>query len=122
MFLLLIMSNSVWGLCLKPTAKQGAIADTVTTGIALNFTNAIEVNPLGFIGSTIGKILLLNYRDDLPKESQEHIDNIGGSLWMGAAINNVLVIVGAATPVSIFVGLTSGIIFYNMPSCEEKNN
>jgi hypothetical protein len=122
MFLLLIMSNSVWGLCLKPTAKQGAIADTVTTGIALNFTNAIEVNPLGFIGSTIGKILLLNYRDDLPKESQEHIDNIGGSLWMGAAINNVLVIVGAATPVSIFVGLTSGIIFYNMPPCEEKNN
>ena len=49
MFLLLIMSNSVWGLCLKPTAKQGAIADTVTTGIALNFTNAIEVSKLNLL-------------------------------------------------------------------------
>ena len=122
MLLLLMISTSVWGLCLKPTAKQGAIADIVSTGIALNVTNATEMNPLGFVGTTIGKILLLNYRDGLPKESQEKIDNFAGSAWMGAAINNVLVIAGATTPVSLLVGLISGITFYNMPPCEETNN
>lgn len=120
MILLLFTSFSCFSMCLKPTAKEGAIADTATTAIALNMPNVYEMNPLGFIGTTIGKIFLLNYKDGLPKESQVKMDNFMGSIWMGGAINNIFVIAGAATPVSILVGIISGITFYNMPPCEDK--
>jgi len=118
--LLMFTSFSCFAMCLKPTAKEGAIADTATTAIALNMPNVSEMNPLGFIGTTLTKIFLLDYRESLPKESQVKMDNFMGPVWMGATINNVLVIAGATTPVSIVVGIISGITFYNMPPCEEK--
>jgi len=119
--MLMMASTASWGLCLKPTAKDGMIADTATTIVGVHGFGLIETNPLGVIGSTVLKAVTLAYAEDLPKEKQQEFDNKAGAVWSAAAVNNVMVILGAATPVSIIIGVISGIVFYNMPPCEEND-
>jgi len=119
--MLMMASTASWGLCLKPTAKDGMIADTATTIVGVHGFGLIETNPLGVIGSTVLKAVTLAYAEDLPKEKQQEFDNKAGAVWGAAAVNNVMVILGAATPVSIIIGVISGIVFYNMPPCEEND-
>ena len=119
--MLMMASTASWGLCLKPTAKDGMIADTATTIVGVHGFGLIETNPLGVIGSTVLKAVTLAYAEDLPKEKQQEFDNKAGAVWSAAAVNNVMVILGAATPVAIIIGVISGIVFYNMPPCEEND-
>jgi len=120
--MLMMASTASWGLCLKPTAKDGMIADTATTIVGVHGFGLIETNPLGVIGSTVLKAVTLAYAEDLPKEKQQEFSNKAGAFWSGAAVNNVMVILGAATPISIIIGVISGIVFYNMPPCKENND
>ena len=121
MLMLMMASMASWGVCLKPTAKDGMIADTATTIVGVHGFGLIETNPLGFVGSTVLKAVALAYAEDLPKEKQQEFDNKAGAVWSAAAVNNVMVILGAATPVAIIIGVISGIVFYNMPPCEEND-
>jgi len=119
--MLMMTSTASWGLCLKPTAKDGMIADTATTIVGVHGFGLVETNPLGLVGSTVLKAVALAYAEDLPKEKQQEFDNKAGAVWSAAAVNNVMVILGAATPVAIIIGVISGIVFYNMPPCEEND-
>jgi hypothetical protein len=110
-----------WGECFKPTAKGGMIADTATTIIGVHGFGLIETNPLGVVGSTVLKAVALAYTEDWPKEKQQEFGNKAGAVWSGAAINNVMVILGVLNPVAIIIGVISGIVFYNMPPCEEND-
>ena len=121
MLMLMLASMASWGLCLKPTAKAGMIADTATTIVGVYGYGLVETNPLGFVGSTALKAVALAYTEDLPKEKQQEFGNKAGAVWSGAAINNVMAILGASTPISIIIGVISGVVFYNMPPCEENN-
>ena len=119
--MLMMASTASWGLCLKPTANDGMIADTATTIVGVHGFGLVETNPLGLVGSTVLKAVALAYAEDLPKEKQQEFDNKAGAVWSAAAVNNVMVILGAATPVAIIIGVISGIVFYNMPPCEEND-
>jgi hypothetical protein len=119
--LLLMTSMTSWGECFKPTAKGGMIADTATTIIGVHGFGLIETNPLGVVGSTVLKAVALAYTEDWPKEKQQEFGNKAGAVWSGAAINNVMVILGVLNPVAIIIGVISGIVFYNMPPCEEND-
>lgn len=121
LLVLLLWSNTANAICLKPTAKDGMIADTATTIVGVYGFGLVETNPLGFVGSTVLKAVTLAYTDDLPKEKQQKFSNTAGAVWSAAAVSNVMVILGAATPVAIIIGVISGIVFYNMPPCEEND-
>ena len=121
MLMLMMASMASWGVCLKPTAKDGMIADTATTIVGVYGFGLVETNPLGVVGSTVLKAVALSYTEDLPKEKQQEFSNKAGAVWSGAAINNVMAILGASTPISIIIGVISGIVFYNMPPCEEND-
>lgn len=122
LLVLLLWSNTADAICLKPTAKDGMIADTATTIVGVHGFGLSETNPLGVVGSTVLKAVALAYTEDWPKEKQQEFSNKAGAFWSGAAVNNVMVILGAATPISIIIGVISGIVFYNMPPCEENND
>ena len=119
--LLLWFGTAANAICLKPTAKDGMIADTATTIVGVYGFGLVETNPLGVVGSTVLKAVALAYTEDLPKEKQQEFNNKAGAVWSAAAVNNVMVILGAATPVAIIIGVISGIVFYNMPPCEEND-
>lgn len=91
---------------------QAAIADTATTALALN-QGARELNPLGFLGASIGKLVYLYIRTDLTLEEQSRYDRIATSLWAGAAANNAVVLLVPGSGmllglgVGVYVGLSS---------------
>jgi len=97
-------------------ATTAAVADTVTT-LAVLANGGNEVNPL--IGSNpvavvvfgIAKIALVDY----VKDREEYAGKIKflTGLWSIGAVNNILLLIGAATPVALVGGIAGGIIIYN---------
>ena len=97
-------------------ATTAAVADTVTT-LAVLANGGNEVNPL--LGSNpavivavgLAKIALINYIKD-HKEYTGRINFLTG-LWSVGAVNNILLLIGAATPVALVGGIAGGIVIYN---------
>ena len=96
-----------------PRIYQAAIADTVSTSIALN-QGARELNPLGFAGASIGKLVYLYIRSDLTQEEQSRYDRLATSLWTGAAASNTLqlLVPGSGLLLGLGVGIYVGISIY----------
>lgn len=96
-------------------AMSAAIADGVTTGIALA-GGAVEMNPmvptspLGLIGLTGAKIMLVNYASTLPEQEKRTVLKTTTGLWGGAAANNLLVLLGAPPPIPLFAGAVIGVM------------
>ena len=96
---------------LTPPPEVSALADIATTAIGLG-RGATELNPLGFVGSTVAKGVYFVLRDDLTKQDREHADRILTSAWSGAAVNNLIVLTGGVTAVALPVGVLVGIALY----------
>jgi len=90
---------------------QATAADTLSTAIALN-QGGVELNPLGFHGSTMGKLFYLYIRKDLPEDVRQSYDRTATAVWTGAAANNTLQILvpgvglGASLGLGIWVALS----------------
>lgn len=121
LLLFLLLPSIVNAMCLKPTAIEGAVADTITTGSAIYLHGLTEYNPAGFAGSTAIKVVALWSAEGVSKEQQQSFNDKAGAIWGGAAMNNIASLVGAANPVSIVIGIISGIGFYNMSDCSKKD-
>jgi hypothetical protein len=114
------MGNSPAGLPPGPavngmdTAVTAAVADGITTGIGLS-AGAVEMNPLisptplGVLAMTGLKVGLMKYAETLPEADKRMTLKTGASVWSGAAINNLLVLAAAPTPLSIVAGIIVGI-------------
>lgn len=95
------------------TAIRAAVADGITTGLALS-AGALETNPLvsttplGLIALTGAKIALVKYAETLPEPDKRMVVKLSSSLWGGAAVNNLLVLLSAPTPLSVLAGLLMG--------------
>lgn len=96
---------------LRPTATQAAVADTVTTAVALRLPGVVETNPAGFAGTIVGKVIVLSLIDEQDDATKKQADHIVSAIWTGAAVNNALVILGstAALPIGI---ITFFILFF----------
>ena len=98
------------------TAVNGAVADTVTTAIGLSKSNIVESNPLGFPATvllkTVSVIYLKTNPNGLSPEDIKLLDHTAGSLWLGAAANNLAVILGVINPIALTIGITTGIALY----------
>ena len=90
-----------------------AAADTITTSIALA-QGATEMNPLGPVGALAGKgVYLFGIRPRLSSEEQQHYDRVTGSLWFGAATNNLVQIISPGSHlVSIGLAVLVGWYIY----------
>jgi hypothetical protein len=114
--LLLILAATLMGCSSirNPTLKEAAVADTITTRIALN-NGFHEANPIGFPAATVAKIFVIVYTNTLEESPKKHlIETLGTSVWTGAAINNTLLVLGVSNPISIVSGILGAIaIFQN---------
>lgn len=94
-------------------ATAAAVADGLTTALALS-SGAVEMNPLvatspvGLVAMTGLKIGLVKYAETLPEEDKRSVMKTTSAIWMGAAVNNLLVIASAATPFAIVAGIAAG--------------
>lgn len=102
---------------LDKNAMQAAVADGVTTGLALS-AGALEMNPListspaGLLALTGAKIGLVKYAERLPEEEKRAIIKTSTSLWTGAAVNNLMVLLSAPPPVAIAAGVMAGVLWW----------
>jgi hypothetical protein len=105
----------------NPTPLEAGIADTVSTQIGLN-NGLTEMNPIGFYGATAIKIgLLWYYYDTDDEQTKLIIEQAASSFWTGAAVNNTLNILGASNPVSLIIGLITGIIIWQNADIEKQD-
>ncbi|MDB5747934.1 MAG: hypothetical protein JWP72_2782 [Massilia sp.] len=102
---------------LDKNATHAAVADGISTGLALS-AGAIEMNPListspvGLIALTGAKIGLLKFADRLPEPQKRLVIKTSSSVWGGAAVNNLMVLMAAPTPVAIAAGVVAGVLWW----------
>ena len=77
-----------------------AAADTVSTHVGIA-RGAYEMNPLGPDGVFVAKLAyIFGLRHYLNESDRIRADHILGSIWLGAAVNNVMVML-LPTPVGV---------------------
>lgn len=110
-----IASSAAQGMDGADSAITAAVADGVTTGMALSLGSAVELNPListsplGLVAMTGMKIGLVKFAETLPEEDKRVAMKTSSAVWGGAAMNNLLVLLAAPGPLSVLVGLVTGI-------------
>lgn len=116
---LLFLCTNLHASCLRPSVITAGALDTASTVMALN-AGAFETNPFGFNFTIIAKITyVVITRNYLTEEQYKDSDRIASSIWTGAAINNIMIVIGASNPISIAVGLVAG-IWLMQEKCESK--
>ncbi|HEX9174486.1 MAG TPA: hypothetical protein VF861_17690 [Telluria sp.] len=96
-------------------ARAAAVADGLSTALALS-SGAIEMNPLvatsplGLLALTGAKIGLVNFAKTLPEHERRTVLKASGAIWGGAAVNNLLVLMAAPTPVAVVAGVVVGVL------------
>jgi hypothetical protein len=102
---------------LDKNAMHAAAADGVSTGLALS-AGAVETNslistsPVGLIALTGAKIGLVKFADRLPENDKRLVIKTSSSVWGGAAVNNLLVLMAAPTPLAIAAGVVAGVLWW----------
>jgi hypothetical protein len=102
---------------LEKNAMQAAVADGVSTGLALS-AGAIEMNPIistspvGLIALTGAKIGLVKFADRLPEHDKRLVIKTTSAVWGGAAVNNLMVLMAAPSPVAIVAGVVAGVLWW----------
>lgn len=106
---------------LDKNAMQAAVADGVSTGLALSLGAAelnpiISTSPIGLIALTGAKIGLVKFADTLPEPEKRTLIKTSGALWGGAAVNNLMVLMAAPSPVAIVAGVAAGVLWWRHSS------
>ena len=70
--------------------ESAALADFTTTEVGISHYNLREVNPIGFLGTSLAKLYVIYVRrPTLSTEDRNTQDHITQSIWFGAAANNL---------------------------------
>jgi hypothetical protein len=102
---------------LDKNAMQAAVADGVSTGLALSASAAemnplISTSPLALVALTGAKIGLVKFADRLPENQKRLVIKTSGAVWGGAAINNLMVLMAVPSPVAIAAGVAAGVMWW----------
>jgi hypothetical protein len=109
---LILLSLINAGCSTVPTAKEAAILDTATTAAVLGSGAGYELNPLGFAGATVLKVLFLKNLDKFDSETQENTKRAVATMWTAAAVNNLAVLMCVPLAVSLSLTLAAGYAVY----------
>jgi hypothetical protein len=110
--ILIILSLANAGCSTVPTSKQAAVLDTATTIAVLSTGAGHEANPVGFVGVTLAKVLILSNIDRFKPQTQEYLNRVTATIWTAAAVNNLAILAGVASPASIPFALSAGYVVY----------
>jgi hypothetical protein len=103
-----------------PTAKEAAILDTATTAAVLITETGYETNPVGFVGATAAKILILSNMHRFQPETQDFINRTVSTIWTAAAVNNLGVLMCVPLSISLPLTLAAGYVVYkNTPKTKK---
>jgi hypothetical protein len=98
---------------ITPTPVEAAIADTVTTIIAIN-GGAVEINPLGLGALTILKVgLVLVVNERLEGNDKYMLEKAESTIWTGASVNNLFVILNASPVTAVAAGIITALIVWH---------
>lgn len=102
---------------LDKNAVHAAVADGISTGLALS-AGAVEMNPListsplGLVALTGAKIGLVKFADRLPEPEKRLVIKSTSAVWGGAAVNNLMVLMSAPSPVALAAGVVAGVLWW----------
>ena len=86
--------------------------DTVSTAVALDH-GFVEANPVGFPATIVFKAIVIYAMRPFFSESERGlVDRAASTVWTGASVNNIALVLGAATPVAISAGVITGIAIF----------
>ena len=117
-FILIILSTvTIIGCASVPLSgvKQAALADNVSTAIALD-QGLPEVNPLGFPATVVIKILVIEWAKTQPETDRRFVETAATALWTGAAVNNFVLIIGGGSLLSPVVGVATAAVLWHKGS------
>ena len=80
-------------------------------------STAVELNPLGVVGATIGRLIILLNEDKIDVDTQA----TASAIWMGAGVHNVVHAFGLAFAPSIILGITAGLVIKQNNDCSKGN-
>jgi hypothetical protein len=99
---------------LPPTPIQAAIADTLTTIVAVN-GGAVEINPMGLVVLTVLKVgLVLVVNEQLEGNDKYILEKAESTIWTGASVNNLLVILNASPVTAVAAGIITALIVWHV--------
>jgi hypothetical protein len=103
-----------------PNAKEAAILDTLTTVAVIESGAGYELNPLGFVGATVSKMLILANIHRFEPQTQDYINRVNATLWTAAAVNNLGVLMCVPLSVALPLTLAAGYVVYKNTPIRNK--
>jgi hypothetical protein len=103
-----------------PNAKEAAILDTLTTVAVLESGTGYELNPIGFVGATLTKMLIVGTMHRFQPETQDLLNKTTATLWTAAAVNNLGVLMCVPLSISLPLTLAAGYIVYKNTPVRNK--
>lgn len=103
----------------RPSVESAALMDVGTTAIGLS-RGAVELNPLGFWGTTIAKLYYLyGLRPEYDPATRVEMDSWLTGVFVGASVNNVIQIIWAPhLAISAAMGMIVGYSTYHSTPAE----
>ena len=120
--LLIILSLATTGCSTitVPNAKEAAILDTLTTVAVLESGTGYELNPVGFVGATLTKMLIVGTMHKFEPQTQDFINRTVSTLWTAAAVNNLGVLMCVPLSISLPLTLAAGYVVYKNTPVRNK--
>ena len=109
---LILLISCAHAECPKPSLTESALMDTVSTVVALS-QGATELNPLGLVGSTVIKAIVVDNEDKLSPSQKAN----ASAVWTGASANNLMAAAGFGFFPAILTGIMVGIIIKINNNC-----
>ena len=99
---------------LRESTHLATAADATTTAIGVTSGLAVEANPLIsnpaiFAGLMLTRVLATEYVDTLPEPARTTYLSGMSSVWLGAGISNVMILLLASNPVGLGFGAMAGL-------------
>lgn len=105
------MTGACASLGLTPM-KSAAVADNISTVLAESQGFA-EINPLGFPATVVIKAAVIKYSEQLPPKDQSFVERVSVSVWGGAAVNNISLVLGASTVMAPLLGSLAAVYLWS---------
>ena len=102
---------------IEKSALAGS-ADALTTALAIA-NGGVEANPLGAVAAVLIKPVVIGMIATQPKEDQAAMFSIATSVWGGASINNLCILVGGGAG-CIVAGIAAAYGFWTSTSDERS--
>jgi len=99
---------------LRDTTHAATALDATTTAIGVTSGLAVEANPLIsnpaiFAGVMLTRVLATEYVDTLPEPARTTYLSGMSSVWLGAGISNVMILLLASNPIGLAFGAMTGL-------------